>query len=265
MRTLISNPDAYNDPPRPFFEHIVALRGCVIGSFTAWACCVVVAGVFSPHILAWIKAPAASSEGMLQGLDLTSGFNTIMSIALWGGTALSFPFVTFFLFRFIFPALTKREKALILFYLLAGSGCFGVGVWMAYAQTLPVVVTVFQQINKWVGLSVATVRIEGYISIVLKTIIAFGLAFQLPLIVFMLGWIGVISSATLRKYRRLAIVIIFFLGMVLTPPDPMSQILMAVPMCILYELCIWVIRLKEIASGRDVGEKKAEGEKKEGA
>ena len=65
MRTLISNPDAYNDPPRPFFEHIVALRDCVIGSFTAWACCVVVAGVFSPQIMAWIKAPAPDREPVL--------------------------------------------------------------------------------------------------------------------------------------------------------------------------------------------------------
>lgn len=249
MRPLISNPDEYNDPPRPFFEHIVALRSCLMNAAIAWVVCCILAGVFSPQVLDWLKSPAQVLEKAgkltIEGLDLTSGFSTIMSIAMWGGTALSFPFLMYFILRFVFPALTKREKAAILFYLMAGSTCFGVGVWFAYSKITPQAVAFFDLINRWVHLPVTVVRIEGYIAIILKLIIAFGLVFQIPLILFVLGWLGLISSDTLRRFRKFAIVIAFFLGMALTPPDPMSQIMMALPLCLFYELSVWGVWLKE--------------------
>ena len=89
-------------------------------------------------------------------------------------------------------------------------------------------------------------------------LIGFGLAFQLPLILMALGWIGIITSQMLRDKRRIAIVIIFTLSMILTPPDPLSQIIMAVPMCILYEVCIGAIWLREKALGK-VPERTDEG------
>lgn len=242
---LIKNPDERNDPPRPLLEHLLALRDMFVFAAIAWVICATVACVFSPYILAWLKSPAAASEDMLQGLDLTSGFSTIMSITLWGGTAIAFPFIVYALLRFVFPALTNREKAMLLCILVAGSVFFLAGVVLAYAKTLPMVVVAFQAINNWVGLPVTTIRIEGYIAIVLKTIIAFGLVFQMPLILFVLGWFGVITSKTLREKRRVAIVSAFFLSMFLTPPDPMSQICMAIPLCLLYELSVWAIWLKE--------------------
>ncbi len=344
----MSDPNERNDPPRPFMEHLYALRDSVLGMAVSWVLCVIVAGIFSPQINKWIFGPAETCAGIsmarpiscpkcarpypasakvnycldcgtplnpdaspekvlrkatcvyceakyvepdipkfcgvcgreiprdpgakvaeaaqgddsakresarhvsIEGLDLTSGFDAIIMIALWGGTALSFPFLMFYLLKFIFPALTRREKNSILFCLGAGTVFFAVGAWMAYAKTLPVVVKVFLSFADWVNLPVYTVKADGYIRIVLKTILAFGIALQLPLLVFVLGWLGIISSSTLRHYRRLAIVIIFVLGMVLTPPDPMSQILMAMPMVVMYEICIWVIKLREIATGRNV-------------
>ena len=110
------------------------------------------------------------------------------------------------------------------------------------------VVSAFQSINNWVGLSVTTIRIEGYVSIVLKTVVAFGLVFQLPIIIFVLGCLGVVSSKGLRAKRKAAIVIAFIVSMFLTPPDPMSQIIMAVPLCFLYEISIWAVWLKEKGS-----------------
>lgn len=249
IRALLKDPDAVNDPPRPFFEHIIALRQCLMHAALAWVISCIIAGVFSPQVLDWLKSPAAALEAAdklhIEGLDLMSGFSAIISIAIWGGTALSFPCVMYFLLRFIFPALTKREKVAILFYLFAGAGCFALGVWFSYSRIAPRAVEFFDWLNGWVHLPVTTVRIEGYISVVLKLVIAFGLVFQIPLILFVLGWLGVITSDALRKCRRFAIVIAFFLGMVLTPPDPMSQILMAVPLCLLYELCIWGVWAKE--------------------
>ena len=242
---LIKNPDARNDPRKPLLEHLLALRDMLVFSAVAWAVCVIVAGVFSPQVLGWLKSPAAASEEMLQGLDLTSGFSTMMAIALWGGTALSFPFLVYALLRFVFPALTRREKVVLMTILVMGSGLFLVGVALAYGKTLPLVVSAFQSINEWVGLPVTTIRIEGYISIVLKTIIAFGLVFQMPLVIFVLGWFGLVTSAALREKRRIAIVLAFVLAMFLTPPDPMSQLVMAIPLCLLYELSIWAVWLKE--------------------
>ena len=247
MTPLLANPDERNDPPRPLLEHLEALRDMLVFAAVAWALCVVAALVFSPQILAWLKSPAAANEELLQGLDLTSGFATAMSIGLWGGTALAFPLLAYAILRFVFPALTRREKAVILSVLVIGTVFFFTGTVLAYSQTLPLVVTAFQAINGWVGLPVTTIRIEGYIAIVLKTILAFGLVFQLPLIIFVLGWFGLLTSAGLRAKRRLAIVIAFVLAMVLTPPDPMSQIIMAIPLCLLYELSIWAVWLKERA------------------
>ncbi len=243
--TLVKNPNVRHDPPRPLLVHLLALRDMLSFATVSWVICVILAGIFSPQILAWLKSPAAANEHFLQGLDLTSGFSVMMAIAAWGGTVLSFPFLVFALLRFIFPALTRREKVIILSILVCGSGLFMSGVYLAYRQTLPLVVSAFQEINAWVGLPVETIRIEGYISIILKTIIAFGLVFQLPLILFILGFFGIITSEGLKAKRRAAIVIAFIVAMFLTPPDPMSQLMMAIPLCLLYEFSIWAVWLRE--------------------
>ena len=252
VRGLIKDPDAYNDPPRPFFEHIVALRSCIMHAAIAWVICCIIVGVFSPTVLEWLQAPAKALQeaGKLKivSLNLTGGFSQIMSIGMWGGTALAFPAVMYFILRFVFPALTKREKAAILVFLGGGSVLFAVGVGFAYGQLAPNVVRFFDVVNRWVGLSVTEVQIENYVPLIMKLILAFGLVFQVPLVLMVLGWLGVISSDSLRRYRRFAIVIAFVLGMALTPPDPMSQLLMAVPLCLLYELSVWIVWLKEKTS-----------------
>ncbi len=252
VRGLIKDPDAYNDPPRPFFEHIVALRACIMNAAIAWVICCIIVGVFSPTVLKWLQAPANALQeaGKIKivSLNLTGGFSQIMSIGMWGGTALAFPAIMYFVLRFVFPALTRREKAAILFFLFGGAGLFAVGVGFAYGQLAPNVVRFFDIVNQWVGLSVTEVQIENYVPLIMKLILAFGLVFQVPLIIMVLGWLGVISSDSLRRYRRFAIVIAFVLGMTLTPPDPMSQLLMAVPLCLLYEASIWIVWLREKAS-----------------
>lgn len=253
MGGILKNPDEYNDPPRPFMEHIVALRSCLIWALLSWVLCCIFVGVFSPTVLSWLKEPASELEAAgkirIVSLNITGGFGQIMSIAMWGGTALSFPFVMYFILRFVFPALTKKEKVAILFFLLAGTVFFGIGVGFAYGQLAPNVVRFFDVVNAWVGLSVTEVQIENYVPLVLKLVLAFGLVFQIPLILFVLGWLGIISSDSLRSWRRFAIVLAFFLGMVLTPPDPMSQLLMAIPLILLYEVSIWGVYFKEVCSG----------------
>ena len=245
---LIKNPDERNDPPRPLLEHLLALRDMIVFGAVAWVACATGCAICTPWIMAWLKSPAGEDGKLLQGLDLTSGVSAIISIAGWGGTALAFPFIIYAILRFVFPALTNREKFVILAIMIVGTFFFLGGVVMAYEKTLPMIVVAFQAINRWVGFEMEILRIENYISIVLKTIIAFGLVFQLPLILFVLGWFGILTSKVLREKRRVAIVLSFFLAMFLTPPDPMSQIFMAVPLALLYELSIWAIWLKEKGS-----------------
>lgn len=245
-----SHADEYNDPPRPFMEHLIDLRNCVIHCAIAWALCELVVVPFAPRILVWLIEPAGASKDMVQGLGWTTGVNILLKIMLWGGTALSLPFLLFFIMRFIFPGLKRSERSIIVFCLVISTFLFMGGVWMAYAATLKIAIQVLQKINAWVGVRVDIVRLDEHVEIVIKTIIAFGLAFQLPLLLLALGWIGIIPSSALRKRRRLAIVVIFILAMVLTPPDPVSQIVMAVPMVVLYEVCIWAIRLRELAKGK---------------
>jgi len=245
---LLKNPDARNDPPKPLLEHLSALRDMIVFGAVSWAACVLLAGCFSKFVLAWLKSPAAANAEFIQGLDLTSGFDTIMAISIWGGLVLAFPFIVYAVLRFVFPALTNREKLVLMSILVFGSALFTAGAALAYAKTLPMVVTAFQAINSWVGLPVTTIRIEGYISIVLKTIVAFGLVFQMPLVISVLGFFGLVSSKGLREKRRIAIVLSFVVAMFLTPPDPMSQLVMAVPLCLLYELSIWAVWLREKGS-----------------
>lgn len=251
----------YNDPPRPFIEHLIELRTCVLRCLLAWAVCVIGIVPFAPFIKHWLLVPAQQSADIVQGLSWTIGIDIILKIMLWGGTALSLPALLFFIMRFVFPGLKRSERSAIVFCLGGSTVLFLGGVWMAYAKTLEVAFRVFSAINDWMGIPVEVIRIEDHISIVLKTIIAFGLAFQVPLVILLLGWIGLVSAESLRNKRRIAIVLTFALAMLLTPPDPVSQIIMAVPMCLLYELCIWIISLREIAKRQRRDDKYDPGEK----
>ena len=242
---LIAKPDERNDPPRPLLEHLLALRDTLVFAAVSWACGVVVAGIFAPNILDLLKAPAAQFKDLLQVVGMTAPFDVWMTIAAWGGTVIRFPLVAFALLRFVFPALTNREKLIILSGITFGTTLFLIGAVLAYEKTLPLVVVAFRQIGKWMGIEQQIITIDTYVPIVLKLIVAFGLVFQMPLIIFVLGCFGMVTSKALREKRRIAIVIAFVLSMFLTPPDPMSQLMMAVPLCVLYEISIWAVWLKE--------------------
>ena len=184
---LIAKPDERNDPPRPLLEHLLALRDMLVFAAVSWACGVVVAGVFAPQILELLKAPAAEFNDLLQVVGMTAPFDVWMSIAAWGGTVLSFPLVSFAVLRFVFPALTNREKLVILCGISFGTVLFLAGAVLAYGKTLPLVVVAFRQIGRWMGIEQQIITIDTYIPIVLKLIVAFGLVFQMPLIIFVLG------------------------------------------------------------------------------
>ncbi|MCL1920659.1 MAG: twin-arginine translocase subunit TatC [Kiritimatiellaeota bacterium] len=250
--------DEYNDPPRPFLEHLLELRACLINCATAWLASVCVMLPLAKYVMQWIMAPAGQYKDLITPLDVTSGVELILKIMMWGGTALSFPFLLFFAMRFVFPGLKRSERSLITFCIAASTVCFVCGVWMAYAKILAIAIAFLMRINAWLGMPNEIIQASTFITFAVKTIIAFGVAFQMPLVLLALGWLGIISSDALRRHRRIAIVVIFAMAMLLTPPDFISQPMMALPMCLLYEVCIWVIRLREIARKKADGEPGAE-------
>lgn len=242
---FIKNPDERNDPPRPLMEHLIALRDMLVHAALYWAAAVVIAGCFARRILALLTRPAETYEELLQVVGMTAGFEVWLSVTVWGGIAIAFPFIVSELLRFVFPALTRREKFVILAGLVFSTVLFLAGAVLAYFKTLPLIVTTFLSISEWMGINQQMITLDTYIPVVLKLIVAFGLVFQVPLILFALGCFGIISSQALREKRRFAIVFAFVLSMLLTPPDPMSQILMAIPLCLLYEVALWAVWLKE--------------------
>lgn len=245
---LIKNPDERNDPPKPLLEHLLALRDMLVFAAVSWVIGVIVVGCVAPRIMDFLVRPAEAYRDLFQVTGVASSFDVLMSIAFWGGTILSFPAVVFAILRFVFPALTNKEKFVIVSGMTISTSLFVVGAFLAYAKTLGLVVSAFNQLGRWMHINQEIITLDTYIPLVIKMIVAFGLVFQVPLILFVLGCFGIVTSRGLREKRRISIVVSFVLAMVLTPPDPMSQIVMALPLCILYEAAIWAIWLKEKAT-----------------
>lgn len=242
--------DEAQDPPRPFIEHFIDLRDCIIRCVVAWVVAMLVIAPFSPWIIKLLQAPVVESglqaQGVsVQGLEIGVGFSLFMTTMLWGGTILSLPALLYFIFRFVFPGLRRHERNIVLATLFGGVFLFVGGVWMCFSFTLKLALEALMAINAWMNVPVEILQAEAYIGFVLKILLAFGLAFQFPLILLVLGWLGIIRSETLKAKRGIAIVLIFTVAMFLTPPDPLSQIIMAVPMYLLYELTILLVRLRE--------------------
>jgi len=133
---------------------------------------------------------------------------------------------------------------------LVTAGVFFVaGVAICYRFVVPLGLEALIAVDRWLDVSFGPLRLEDYARIVFQMVLAFGLSFELPLLLVILGWMGVVSAAFLREKRRHAIVINFVIAMLLTPPDAVSMMMMGVPLCVVYEICILLIRARELSRG----------------
>jgi sec-independent protein translocase protein TatC len=189
--------------------------------------------------------PAAASQAQQMQIELVNlspagGFFVAIQVAFYGGLVLSAPFIFYHIISFVFPALKMREKKYVFRALFVGGGLFLVGVSFCYFALMPVALAASQKYSNWLGLGASQWRAEDYISFVCRFMLGMGLGFELPVVILTLVKIGVLSYQTLAKARRYMIVINLILGAVLTTPEVVTQLLMFIPLQLLYELTVWV-------------------------
>lgn len=205
---------------------------------------------------ALIEATAAPPEGG-EPLSLVftaplEFFFAKLKLAGFGAVALCFPVLAWQLYRFVAPGLYRREKGAFLPFLFASPVLFLLGAALVYYIMLPFVLwfSLSQQLAGE-GIEVQLLpRIAEYLELVTALILAFGLSFQLPVVVTLLGMAGIINSKTLASGRRYAIVGVVVLAAIVTPPDPISQLMLATPLVLLYEISIWCVKLIEMRRGK---------------
>lgn len=194
------------------------------------------------------KVPAASlADITLQATAPLEQFFTNIKLAAFGAIILAFPIIAWQLYRFVAPGLYKKERNAFLPFLIASPVLFLMGASLVYYVMLPFVLW-FSLSQQIVGEGVKVVlqtRVSEYLTLVTTLLLAFGLSFQLPVVLSLGGLAGLVDSKMLRGGRRYAIVAVFVVAAIVTPPDPISQITLAVPLCLLYEISIWCVWLIE--------------------
>lgn len=176
-------------------------------------------------------------------------FFTKLKMAMFGGVIVSFPVLAFQLYRFVAPGLYRKERNAFLPFLFAAPVLFVIGMALVYFLILPMVLwfSLSQQIVA-PGVNVtAMFKVSDYLSLITTLMLAFGCCFQLPIVITLLGLAGIVTAKQLGQLRRYAILAIVVVAAVVTPPDPVSQIMLSLPIWLLYEisiLCVWIIELR---------------------
>ena len=229
-------------------EHLDELRRRLIITAGATVVGVVVAFVFYERILDFLIVPA---KGFGMGpetkpifTEVTEMIGVAMKTSVMGGVVLAMPVVLYQLVRFVTPGLTGREKAYLFAFMPGMLVAFAAGVMFGYYILVPPALRFLFSF----GSDIATpmIRIGNYINVVTSLLFWMGIIFELPLVMFFLARLGVVSSRRLARYRRYFLVVAFLLGAVITPTvDPVNQTLVAVPIVVLYEVGIWLAKLAE--------------------
>ncbi|MDZ8117174.1 twin-arginine translocase subunit TatC [Pontiella agarivorans] len=195
-----------------------------------------------------VKAEVALNEGQqvhtggirLQFSEPAAAIKMWLTVTFFGGLLLSLPFVVFFVGLFVMPGIRDVERKMMSRISMFSGGLFLAGIYMGYKVTLPLALGLMLKIGGQLG-GESIWFYNKYIGFALQLLLAFGVAFQMPVVILILGKMGLVSSSSLRAGRPYVIVGIFVLAMILTPPDVVTQILMAAPLIFLYEFCVWFL------------------------
>jgi len=231
------------DIVKPFLGHLEDLRLTLIRAMISLAIGLMVAFPLTPRILDVLKRPlrqVGDPDKMLQSLEVSGAFISAMHMSLWAGLLISSPLLVIIFGSFVLPALKPNERRLAGKAGLLGAVLFAGGVLVGYVYTLPFALSAMHLFHGWLGV-VPLWTLSSYVAFSIQLLIAFGVAFEIPVVLLVLGRLGIISGEWLRAHRRHAIVVALVIACVLTPPDVVSQIIMTVPLVILYEGCIWLV------------------------
>ncbi|MBC8453666.1 twin-arginine translocase subunit TatC [PVC group bacterium] len=230
---------------KSFLGHLEDLRSTILWSLLFLLVGIVIAIPLAPFLVEILSYPIETADLhekiSLKVIHVGGPVLIAMKLILWTGILLSIPFIVLTVARFVFPGLTKKEKTVAIRGATLAVLLFISGVIMGYVWTLPVALKVTISIGEWLKSPAEFWETSNYVSFVLRLLIAFGLAFQLPVVVLALGKLGIIDSSQLRSKRRHVIVGLMIMAMFLTPSDPFTMVLMATPLIALYEGCIWII------------------------
>ena len=238
-----------------FVSHLTELRTRIIHSFYFLICFFIISFYFSEEIYRFLVQPyadAVKNDGQERRLIFTAlqeTFITYLKVSFFAAFFITSPFILIQIWKFIAPGLYKHEKSAILPYLIITPILFLLGGMLVYYLVMPLAIKFFLSfestgINTKLPIQLEA-KVNEYLSLIMKLIFAFGLSFQLPVVLSLLARIGFVDSKFLKDRRKYFIVIIFAAAAILTPPDPITQIGLAIPLLILYELSIFSVNIIE--------------------
>lgn len=242
----------------PLLEHLIELRTRLIWAIGGFFVAFLICFFFAKQIFNLLVIPFQWATGWA-GLDPNKVdliytapqefFFTQIKLAMFGGIVLAFPMIATQIYKFVAPGLYRNERSAFLPFLIASPILFLIGAALVYFFFTPMVMWFFlsmQQVGPEAEVQISLLpRVSEYLSLIMTLILSFGLVFQLPVVTTLLAKVGLLSSEALVGKRKVAIVVAFVVAAVLTPPDPVSQIGLALPTILLYEIGIWCARLVE--------------------
>ena len=228
---------------KTFWEHLDDLRKMVFKSLLALAITFHLALAFANRIIEFLTWPLRRvtdhPENFLLSLNVTDSFVISVKLAFYVGLVLAAPAILYFVGQFVLPALKPKEKGLLWPGFAAGTILFIVGAVSCFLFIVPQTLRAFIQMSHWLKIEPRW-TIDSYISFVTQFTLMSGLTFEVPLVMLILVRLGVLSYATVRKGRKILILAAFVITAFLAPPDPLSMVLMALPLIVLFEITIWL-------------------------